>query len=437
MFSLTDEQWKLYNELQNAITNRGNVADLLERVSKDDLKVVLTDASKDYETVEECKGYTLTLLGSVIHDSNQKNIEAILEAAIKQGILNEVLTSLEKDDHEKIQTILQNSSIIDEVSKVLDSIPVKDEDAPQPQAEANTLNLEKVQDLLNKGADINQTDKMGFTLLCVAARSGCFDTVQALLNKGANVDIQTNSGYTALCIAARNGRLKIVQALLNKGANVDIQTSNDGYTALYIAARDDHLEIVQALLNKGAHVNKQTNEALLEVKGIDVDARKVVGHTPLYLAAQNDRIETMKALLKAGANHLLKDEHGKTPIDLIHRKDTKAELQKLIEDLKTQDTTKSSVTKPGQDSNTVHQVEDSMSANKPIIIGSVCGVIAALAVSVGCFATGVALPMLAIASIVVAAAVLVGLVAGGITYAVSSKLEETNTQGQDPFSQKV
>ncbi|MGL9688515.1 MAG: hypothetical protein ACR5K6_01920 [Wolbachia sp.] len=68
--------------------------------------------------------------------------------------------------------------------------------------------------------------------------------------------------------------------------------------------------------------------------------------------------------------------------------------------------------------------------NKPIIIGSVCGVIAGLAVSVGCFATGVALPILAIAGIAVAAALGIGLIAGGITYAVSSKLEEINAQEQ-------
>lgn len=88
-----------------------------------------------------------------------------------------------------------------------------------------------------------------------------------------------------------------------------------------------------------------------------------------------------------------------------------------------------SLTSENGDDSTVNQ--DS-TTNKPIIIGSVCGVIAGLAVGVGCFAAGVALPILAIAGIAVATAVLVGLVAGGVTYAVSSKLEKTNAQqGQD------
>ncbi len=69
-----------------------------------------------------------------------------------------------------------------------------------------------------------------------------------------------------------------------------------------------------------------------------------------------------------------------------------------------------------------------MAVSKAIKIGIAFGVVTGLAVGVGCFATGVALPILAIAGIIVAAASLVGLVAGGITYAVSSKLEETNAQ---------
>ncbi|WCR59875.1 MAG: hypothetical protein PG978_001323 [Wolbachia endosymbiont of Ctenocephalides felis wCfeF] len=69
--------------------------------------------------------------------------------------------------------------------------------------------------------------------------------------------------------------------------------------------------------------------------------------------------------------------------------------------------------------------------NKPIIIGSVCSVIAALAVGVGCGVAGVALPMLAIAGIAVAAALGVGLVAYGITYAVSKPNSVTDNPDVD------
>ncbi|MDR2977897.1 MAG: hypothetical protein LBU56_00350 [Rickettsiales bacterium] len=89
-----------------------------------------------------------------------------------------------------------------------------------------------------------------------------------------------------------------------------------------------------------------------------------------------------------------------------------------------------SLTSENGDNSTVNQ--DSI--NKPIIIGIAFSAIATLAVGVGCFAAGVQLPILAIAGIVVAAASLVGLIAGGITYAVSKpngKLGNPNLEWVD------
>ncbi|WP_265022418.1 magnesium transporter [Wolbachia endosymbiont (group B) of Ischnura elegans] len=60
--------------------------------------------------------------------------------------------------------------------------------------------------------------------------------------------------------------------------------------------------------------------------------------------------------------------------------------------------------------------------NKPIIIGSVCGAIAELAVGLGLY-FGAALPVLPIIGIAIAAAVVVGLIAGGITYVISKPSE--------------
>lgn len=68
--------------------------------------------------------------------------------------------------------------------------------------------------------------------------------------------------------------------------------------------------------------------------------------------------------------------------------------------------------------NEIYKIEKSIATNRAIRVGSVCGVMAALAVGGGLFAAGVALPILAIIGIAVAAALVTGLVAGGITYTV-------------------
>ncbi|WP_434732360.1 hypothetical protein [Wolbachia endosymbiont of Zygogramma bicolorata] len=74
-----------------------------------------------------------------------------------------------------------------------------------------------------------------------------------------------------------------------------------------------------------------------------------------------------------------------------------------------------------------HEIETKQVTNKAIGIGIIFGVIAALVIGGGCGVAGAQLSILAIAGI--AAALAVGLVAGGITYAISkpsNKLDELN-----------
>lgn len=96
------------------------------------------------------------------------------------------------------------------------------------------------------------------TALMLAADKGNIETVQALLAKGADVNTE-NDGNTALMLAAMNGHAEIVQALLAKGADVNVKANNSD-TALMEAAADGHTEIVQALLTNGTDVNAKNND---------------------------------------------------------------------------------------------------------------------------------------------------------------------------------
>uniref|UniRef100_UPI00333EAF8C magnesium transporter n=1 Tax=Wolbachia endosymbiont (group B) of Pilophorus perplexus TaxID=3066160 RepID=UPI00333EAF8C len=84
--------------------------------------------------------------------------------------------------------------------------------------------------------------------------------------------------------------------------------------------------------------------------------------------------------------------------------------------------------KPLVSESSVPRTEENIvkTTNKSIMIGSVCGVVAALAVGGGCFAAGVALPILTLIGIAIAAFVLTGLVTGGITYEVCKPCNELN-----------
>ncbi len=88
------------------------------------------------------------------------------------------------------------------------------------------------------------------TALISAAIKGDVSRVNELLDKGANVNAKAFDGWTALMWASSNGNVEIVKALIDKGADVDVR-NNAGYTALMLAFLFGRTEIVQLLRRTG------------------------------------------------------------------------------------------------------------------------------------------------------------------------------------------
>jgi len=102
--------------------------------------------------------------------------------------------------------------------------------------------------LLEQGADVNATN--GHTPLHIAVEYENLDMVQLLLNKNANINATNKDGDTPLHIAVENENLDMIPLLLEKGANVNAE-NKDGYTPLHIADEDENLDMIQ-LLNQTA-----------------------------------------------------------------------------------------------------------------------------------------------------------------------------------------
>lgn len=75
---------------------------------------------------------------------------------------------------------------------------------------------------------------------------------EQLISAGANLDLTDKGGYSALMLAASNNHASVVKRLLEQGANPNMQESTKGWTALIWAAKRGHKATVDALLQGGA-----------------------------------------------------------------------------------------------------------------------------------------------------------------------------------------
>ena len=96
--------------------------------------------------------------------------------------------------------------------------------------------------------DISPEDQ---TPLIVAAGNGSADLVQNLIERGADVNLRNSQRQTALHWAAWNNKPATLSALLAKGAKIDA-TDLGGNTALMFAAQNGNQEAVSLLLAHGA-----------------------------------------------------------------------------------------------------------------------------------------------------------------------------------------
>lgn len=131
----------------------------------------------------------------------------------------------------------------------------------QLQIDASTGNINKVNELLEQGFDINEAGSGKRTPLMDAVRSNQIEMVTFLLEKGADINLRDDSESTALMIAVDCQVPYIIKILIDKGADINLRNYS-GSTALMIAADRQEPPVVRLLLDKGADVNAKDNNGL-------------------------------------------------------------------------------------------------------------------------------------------------------------------------------
>ena len=158
-----------------------------------------------------------------------------------------------------------------------------------------------------KGVENGIDDNDQNISLIDAVKNQDIERVNILINKGANVNLKDFNGRTPLHIASILGNVNIVKSLLAKDAiDVNAVDNLEAYqqTALHLATINGYCDIVELLLTAPeVNVNaknrfKQTPlhlaviepekekcvEALLAAPGIDVNAKDRGEMTPLFYA---------------------------------------------------------------------------------------------------------------------------------------------------------
>merc|ERR1711939_857650 len=111
--------------------------------------------------------------------------------------------------------------------------------------------LQKLQEFLKDGKDVNARDYKGVTPLGYAVGHDQLSAVKVLIDAKANLDDVDSVGNSAVHFAAGYGRVKVLEHLLARGANAS-KVNQMGMTALAAAQQNQHAAVINILQRHGA-----------------------------------------------------------------------------------------------------------------------------------------------------------------------------------------
>ena len=212
--------------------------------------------------------------------------------------------------------------------------------------EQSTIEQEKLDTLIEDGANVNIRGPNGATPLHNAVKADYIYGIHVLCTNGANVHARDNRGNLPIHYTFQ-GNGKSASILIENGANVNV--NNDNLTTpVYIAIESENDKVVDVLLKNGANISARNFDGLnalmfsviedfqdrnaginilrmlLEHPDTDINKPEVIdasaghdGYTYLYMAVSHNYVDKVRLLVDMGAK--INPERGNLGITPLHK----------------------------------------------------------------------------------------------------------------------
>ena len=225
-------------------------------------------------------------------------------------LADEIHEAAQKGDITKVQTLLQLNSALIDTRDEFDRTPLH--------WAARGGHFGVMQQLIEKGADVNAKDNARITPLHSVASRGHKQAAELLIEKGADLAVEDATGNTPLSYSVSGVQKEVVKLLLDHGAKIPLQ-GEEALKLLHLAASSGYKEFIDLMIAKGVDVNLKSNDGntllhsaaqsgnselvkSLIVKGEDVNERNRYDITPLHIASFYGQEEIAKLLIDKGAD---------------------------------------------------------------------------------------------------------------------------------------
>ena len=268
------------------ILNYCNLSKQLNQLVEKDFEYEIKQKDKK---IEKYKRMIIEMKKKYSPPKKPEDYEPNIFKACVEGKLSSVQWLIEGEKIDKNQKVEKNDGLLG----------IHKGEAPIHIAIANG-HLSIVRYLIEKqGVDIELIGIYNKTPLLYACENNQLQIVEYLISKGANIEARDQKQGTPLHYACINNCYPLVEYLISKSAPIEAK-DNEIKTSLHYACERDFLQIVTFLISKNANI----------------EAKDKQYWTPLHYASYCGQTNIVKYLVSKGANKTARDNNNLRPYDL-------------------------------------------------------------------------------------------------------------------------